>query len=261
MGGASALSTQLWLDPLPRAGWEQMALDHALRDLADAGGVTVLRLYQWSASTISLGANEAATRHWNRAALEGAAVPLVRRPSGGRAVWHDVLDLTYAFTGPLGPTGGIQAAYQMIHQRLAAALARLGVVAALAPPPPRLPGLRRGACFDVAVGGEVLVGGTKAIGSAQAVTRTALLQHGAIARIDHASQLARYQLHEPASVALKAAVTSPILPEAAAIAQVIVAEWSDAGAQLIEPELTTRANAASLQHVARYRDPLWTWRR
>jgi lipoate-protein ligase A len=238
-----------------------MALDHALRDLADHDGTSVLRLYRWSTNTISFGANEAANRHWSRSAIEAAAMPVVRRPSGGRAVWHDADDLTYAITGPLSPFGGVQAAYHSIHQRLAAALGRLGVVATLAPAPPRLPGLRRGACFDVAVGGEVLVEATKVIGSAQVITRETLLQHGAIARADHSAQLAAFELRESLDVSRPLTPTSSILPEVTSIGAAIAAEWSAAGAVPIELELTERANAATVQYIGRYRDPLWTWRR
>ncbi len=235
-----------------------MALDHALRDRADADGTTILRLYQWSDDTISFGANEAATRHWDRDTIESRAIPVVRRPTGGRAVWHATDDLTYAVTGPLAALGTARAAYQTIHGTLAAALRRLGLAARLAPAPPRLPGLRRGACFDVAVGGEVLVAGLKVIGSAQLVTRDALLQHGAIARADRLPLLAQFGSERNSSTP---AGSWPTLPPVDAITNAIATEWRSRGALPIPDELTTWADAASVQHHARYRDPLWTWRR
>ncbi|MES2304164.1 MAG: hypothetical protein V4558_01580 [Gemmatimonadota bacterium] len=238
-----------------------MAVDHALRDLAEAERSDVLRLYQWSTSTVSFGANESAARHWQRDALERAGVPTVRRPSGGRAVWHDEDDLTYACAGPLTTYGAPQVAYRTIHEWLAAALARLGIAATLAPPPSRLPGLRRGACFDVAIGGEVIVGGGKVIGSAQVLSPLALLQHGAIARAARTTTLARFRAGSNADSDEAAPHVVPILPAAAALSAAIVQEWLDRGARMIDPELTARANLASVKHVARYRDPLWTWRR
>ncbi|MEO5799914.1 MAG: hypothetical protein ABIZ70_00470 [Gemmatimonadales bacterium] len=239
-----------------------MALDHALRDLAEQDGSTVIRLYRWSTSTVSFGANESATRHWNRGALEHAGVPVVRRPSGGRAVWHDQDDLTYAYTGPLATFGAQQSAYHAIHECLAAALTRVGLDATLAPAPARLPGLRRGACFDVAVGGEVVVGEIKVIGSAQVVTRRALLQHGAIARATRPARLDRFRIDaSPDEHAAAAVPVMPILPSAEDVSAAIVQEWLDRGARMVDPELTARANLASVQHLARYRDPLWTWRR
>lgn len=261
MGGATELTTLVWYDAAPRPGWEQMAIDHALRDRAEADGTAVLRLYQWSHDTISFGANEAATRHWDRSAIERQLHPVVRRPSGGRAVWHDRQDLTYAFTGPFAPLGGVRAAYGSIHRILATALERLGLWATLAPPPPRLPGLRRGACFDVAVGGEVMLGSTKVIGSAQVVTRTALLQHGAIARADRSEQLAGFRRDETRRAAEGTTPALPTLPATARIAAAIEMEWLARGARPMTAGLTAWANAASVKHVERYRDPGWTWRR
>lgn len=235
-----------------------MALDQVLRDRADADGTSVLRLYQWSEDTISFGANEAAARHWDRDRIEAAAVPAVRRPTGGRAVWHAGSDLTYALTGPLLPFGGVQPAYHLIHRALAGALGRLGLPARLAPPPPRLPGLRRGACFDVAVGGEVLIGDIKVIGSAQVITRGALLQHGAIARGDGLAHLARFARDGTGGATSNA---WPVLPSAAEIANAIEVEWCDRGARQVSDELTRWADTASVQQQERYCDPLWTWRR
>jgi lipoate-protein ligase A len=236
-----------------------MALDHALRDRADADGTTVLRLYQWSDDTISFGANEAACRHWDRARIEQEGIPTVRRPTGGRAVWHDSSDLTYAVTGSTASFGGVRAAYDTIHRGLAAAFSCLGHPAVLASAPRQLPGLRRGACFDVAVGGEVMIGDTKVIGSAQVVSRDALLQHGAIARGDRVLPLTRYR-HDGDEMTTSP-VRWPVLPTAALIAEAIIAEWETRGGQSIPPELTRWADAASVKHKERYCDPLWTWRR
>ena len=235
-----------------------MALDHALRDRAETDGTAILRLYQWSEDSISFGANEAANRHWDRPRIEAAAIPTVRRPTGGRAVWHAATDLTYAVTSPLAALGGLQPAYVMIHRAFVAALGRLGVAARLAPPPPRLPGLRRGACFDVAVGGEVMVGTTKVIGSAQVVTRGALVQHGELARGDRLAPLARFGQGEGAAAA---EIAWPILPASAVIAAAIEAEWTSSGATAAPRKLTAWADATSMRYMERYCDPLWTWRR
>lgn len=234
-----------------------MALDHALRDRADADGTAVLRLYQWSEDSISFGANEAACRHWDRERIEAQGIPTVRRPTGGRAVWHDTSDLTYAVTGSTVAFGGVRAAYESIHRGLAAAFGCLGHTAVLAPAPRQLPGLRRGACFEVAVGGEVMIGGTKVIGSAQVVSRDALLQHGAIARGDRLLPLTHYGRDGK----VKATPDRwPVLPTATLIAEAIIAEWATRGGRIISRELTAWADAASVKHKERYCDPLWTWR-
>jgi lipoate-protein ligase A len=249
--------TLVWDDRTPRDAAGQMALDEAALALATEG-VHLLRLYRWSADTVSLGANEAATRHWDRTALAHHGIPCVRRPTGGRAVWHATDDLTYAWTGPVASLGGVGAAYTTLHQRLAAALEdALALGPTLAPRPDRLPGLAPGACFDVPVGGEVLIAGRKAIGSAQLVRHGMLLQHGAIARTDRGAALGRYRI-APSTTPL--AHADP-LPTADVLGAAIIAGWLGAGARLAAPELTSRLDATSLQWLPRYHDPAWTWRR
>jgi lipoate-protein ligase A len=249
--------TFVWDDHTPRDAAAQMALDEAALALA-AEGVHLLRLYQWSGDTVSLGANEAATRHWDRAALARDGIPCVRRPTGGRAVWHAADDLTYAWTGPVASLGSVRSAYHTLHQRLAAALdTALALGATLAARPGRLPGLAPGACFDVPVGGEVLIAGRKAIGSAQLVRHGMLLQHGAIARTDRSAALGRYRL-QPAEAARP---TTDPLPPPEVLGSAIRAGWLGAGARPAPPELTSRLDATSLQWLPRYRDPAWTWRR
>lgn len=248
--------TAVWLDDAPRDAAEQMAIDEALL-LAALDGAHCLRLYRWTTDTVSFGANESAAITWNRTALAAEGVPCVRRPTGGRAVWHAADDLTYAWTGPVASLGGVRSAYATLHRRLAAALAPLDLEATLAARPTRLPGLAPGGCFDVPVGGEVLIAGRKAIGSAQVVRQGALLQHGAIARSDRTERLYGFSRSADAPATPSAAS----LPEADRLAAAIAAWWRARGALAATPELTGAACAASLQLVPRYRDPGWTWRR
>jgi lipoyl(octanoyl) transferase len=249
--------TWVWDDRVPRDGATQMALDTALQARAAADGTIVLRLYRWASDTVSFGANEAAARHWSRPALEADGVPCVRRPTGGRAVWHAADDLTYAWTGPVALLGGQRAAYAALHRELADALAPVVGAATLAEAPARLPGLAAGACFDVPVGGEVLVGGRKVIGSAQLIRDGALLQHGAVARRPHAARLAPYAAVAPATDA----VTTPSLASADTLAEAISAGRIARGAIVAPPELTAWAEQVSVEGAARFRDPAWTWRR
>ena len=248
----------VWSDLAPRPGTEQMAIDHALLELAAADGIPVLRLYRWECDTISFGTNEAALATWDRARLESAGPPCVRRPTGGRAVWHASDDLTYSVVGPIGALGELQQAYRAIHERIAVAFTTLGLAAHLAPRPHRLPGLRPGACFDVAVGGEVLINGRKVVGSAQVAQAGAMLQHGAIARADRLGVLGRFRRGLPGG---DAPAAEPDLPSAEVLAEAIAAAWRAVGAMAASTELTVRAELMSMKHLEHYQDPAWTWRR
>jgi lipoate-protein ligase A len=235
-----------------------MAIDRALGELTAGRGVTIWRLYRWQRDTMSLGANEAAQRTWNRCRITQEGTAIVRRPTGGRGVWHDHRDLTYAVTGPLASWGSLAAAYLAIHQLLARALGRVfDEPVTLAPPSARAT-LAPGACFDRALGGEVLVGGRKAVGSAQALFGPGLLQHGAIALADRSAALARFTLR-PAETDDPSVASPGLASEPLAVA--ILAAWADAGATEISADEVAEAVAAAAPWQARFDDPEWTWRR
>jgi lipoate-protein ligase A len=156
-----------------------MAIDDALLQLAGADGVGFLRLYAWTPPCLSFGRHEPALRRYSRAGIAYRGIDTVRRPTGGRAVWHH-LELTYAVAAPVATFGRLGESHLAIHQTLAEALSGLGVPATLAPAPERAAGVDAGACFAAPAGGEVMVGHRKVIGSAQVRTRTAFLQHGSV---------------------------------------------------------------------------------
>ena len=145
-----------------------MRIDEALLDDVVRSGGAVLRLYRWDPPTLSVGRNQPITF---------SGVPVVRRPTGGQAVWHEH-EVTYAVAAPIALYGSLRNAYCQIHTRIAAALRTLRVDATLAPAV-RGSG-RPAACFASPAGGEILVNGKKLVGSAQVRRRDAFLQHGSI---------------------------------------------------------------------------------
>lgn len=151
-----------------------MATDEALLTQAVESGSAFLRLYCWDPPTLSIGRNQALPAGMRM------GVPVVRRPTGGQAVWHDH-ELTYAVAAPVARFGSLRTAYQAVHARLADALRTLGVEATLAAHRPlvRLSD-RPTSCFASPAGGEILVGNRKLVGSAQVRREDAFLQHGSI---------------------------------------------------------------------------------
>jgi len=149
-----------------------MAIDEALLDDASRTGMAFLRLYRFDPPCWSFGRNDPA--------VEREEIAIVRRPTGGRAVWHEH-EVTYAVAAPIAAFGRLRDAYRAIHERLATALRSLGADVTLAADRPTRPlGDRPHACFAETVGGEVLVGGRKVVGSAQVRRGAAFLQHGSI---------------------------------------------------------------------------------
>ncbi|MFN2326957.1 MAG: biotin/lipoate A/B protein ligase family protein, partial [Gemmatimonadales bacterium] len=89
----------LWRDETPRPGWANMAIDRALLDLAAGEGAVVMRLYRWHPHCLSFGRHEPALRRYDRERIAALGLDTVRRPTGGRAVWH-ARELTYAVAAP-----------------------------------------------------------------------------------------------------------------------------------------------------------------
>ncbi len=168
-----------------------MALDEALLLEAGRTGARFLRLYRWDPPCLSLGRNEPA--------LERGGIATVRRPTGGRAVWHEH-EVTYAVAAPIAAFGHLRDAYRAIHERLAAALRSLGANVTLAgdrPTARRLDGPT--SCFATSVGGEILAHGRKLVGSAQVRHGSAFLQHGSIL-LDGSQDIARAVSRQPSAV-------------------------------------------------------------
>ena len=170
----TAVPWQYLVDPVGHSGAVNMAMDQALLDEAGRSGTATLRLYRWDPPCLSLGRNEAP--------FDQPGCDVVRRPTGGRSVWHEH-EVTYAVAAPIALFGKLRTAYVAIHERLAAALRSLGAHVTLAPDR-RLAPLpdRPAACFDTCAGGEIVAGGggRKLVGSAQRRQGSALLQHGSI---------------------------------------------------------------------------------
>ncbi len=90
---------ELLLDPRGASGAVNMAIDAGLLALATHTGRAFLRLYHFDPPCLSFGRNEPA-RGYDRAAIARLGVDVVRRPTGGRVVWHEH-EVTYAVAAPV----------------------------------------------------------------------------------------------------------------------------------------------------------------
>lgn len=251
-GDISVMDWELILDSAGRPGALNMAMDDALLALSMTTGRAVLRLYRWSPPCLSFGRNEPALTRYDRAEIERRGWDVVRRPTGGRAVWHGD-EVTYAVAAPIAAFGSLQASYCAIHERLAAALRTLGVPARLAPKEGHPEGLSAGACFASPVGGEVTVHGRKVVGSAQVRLGSAFLQHGSILLGGSQENIGAVS-RQPSAVG-SATTLSQVLGRSVTfdeVAGAIVATWSPA----LTPTVPYRPPPSAV-----FSDPAWTWRR
>ena len=167
----------------PWDGPTNMARDEALLESVGAGASPpTLRLYQWDPPTISLGYFQKVA-DYEALPPPAGELPVVRRQTGGGAILHD-RELTYSFTLPTGhplltPTPAHL--YEITHDALIACLDQAGVEAHRGcetddSTPTRGPFF----CFARRHCLDVLTGPDKLAGSAQRITRNAVLQHGSI---------------------------------------------------------------------------------
>ena len=222
------LPTELLVDPAGRSGAANMAIDAGLLAEAARTGRAFLRLYRFDPPCLSLGRNQAAA-HYDRAAIAQRGLDVVRRPTGGWAVWHEY-ELTYAVAAPVAAFGSLRHAYYTIHERIAVALRSLGADATLAPhqPPPSGRVDQPASCFATPVGGEVLIAGRKLVGSAQVRKRRAFLQHGSIL-LDGSQEIVRV-VSRLASAVSGETTLSRVLRRRVRfdeVADAIVAAWGD----------------------------------
>jgi lipoyl(octanoyl) transferase len=248
----------LWADPAPRPGWRNMAIDRTLLERAQAGE-SWLRLYAWDPPCLSFGRHEPASRRYDAERIAELGLAVVRRPTGGRAVWH-AGELTYAVAGPSAGLGSLRATCDEIHRMLRDALASLGVAAELAPAR-RAAAVDAGACFSRPAGGELMVEGRKVVGSAQVREGAAFLQHGSILLEGDQSTVAnltRGPAPPDRSAALARVLGRPVARERVAqtIAAAATARWGPPARRVESPaEVLERAEARG----DCFRSAAWTW--
>ena len=155
-------------------------------------GVIVWRLYQWNPWAISIGRHQDAARDLDLDRCRADRVAVVRRPTGGRAVYH-AEELTYAVALPDSASlpAGIAGAYGVAAGILLEALRALGVDARASAGSMPQAG-HQGACFASSTRHEIAVGGRKIVGSALRRARGGALQHGSILLGAAHARLGRY---------------------------------------------------------------------
>lgn len=178
-----------------------MAVDEALAESAGSGAGPVVRLYGFNPPTLSLGRFQRVLGSLDQEALAADGVTLARRPTGGHAVLHDN-ELTYAVAfsrvdaRELAGSDGKRAVYRFIAKLLLEGLAKLGIKAKLVATGSGDP--RNPDCFGSAGEYEIAAeSGAKLIGSAQAVTRRWILQHGSIPIDNPGGRVLRWLRGEP----------------------------------------------------------------
>lgn len=275
-----------WVEHGPAPGARNMAVDEALMGAGRVGEV-VLRTYRWSPPCLSFGRNQQSRGRYDAEAAAERGIDLVRRPTGGRAVYHH-RELTYAVAAPAGLWGGLRPSYRKINRALARGLRGLGVRVDVSDRKGRTPGPSASrACFRDPLPGELVAAGRKLVGSAQWRSDGALLQHGSVLLHDDQAVADRLRREEAAAaagarspgrggsstpadgpgepagsgaVSLAGLLDAPPEPVevAGALREGFAAELE---LPVVDGELEPREASRARRLERRYRSDAWTWRR
>jgi lipoate-protein ligase A len=163
-----------------------MAIDEAILTHHLRGDVPpTLRVFRWSQPAISLGRFQNVEREIEQARCHERGVTLVRRPTGGRAVYHqDEFTYSIVIGKRNGIPSGVVAAYAYLSEGLLAALQLLGVQAEMSDE--RIKKHPSAACFAASTQADLTSGGFKLVGSAQVWKGDVLLQQGSLPLEDRA---------------------------------------------------------------------------
>lgn len=142
-----------------------MALDEAIMEnVRKEISLPTIRFYGWKPSAVSIGIFQGIKNEVHLEETKKANVDVVRRLTGGGAVYHDTYgEVTYSLIAPLElfPAKIIES-YRVICNDIIDALAQLGITAEFSPI------------------NDILVNGQKISGNAQTRRNGILLQHGTI---------------------------------------------------------------------------------
>jgi lipoate-protein ligase A len=169
----------------PTDGATNMAVDEALWRGRQAGtSPPTLRFFAWAPPTLSLGYGQPLDASVDVAACRRLGVGVVRRPTGGSAIYHDgpERELTYSVTATADDVGGIadlMGTYRWIALALRRGLRALGAPAEVVAVPAS-GGLAPAFCFARTGRWEIEVEGRKLVGSAQRRQGGCFLQHGSV---------------------------------------------------------------------------------
>ncbi len=141
-----------------------MAIDEAVSESVRAGGPPTIRFYGWKPSAVSIGYFQSMVKEVDLARCEELGVNVVRRRTGGGAVYHDRHgEITYSVIGKerMFPKD-IIASYKLLCGCICDSLSSLGIQSEFKPI------------------NDIITNGKKISGNAQTRRQGVLLQHGTI---------------------------------------------------------------------------------
>ncbi len=182
----------------PLSGEENMRLDKENLIKAEVNDNKVfVRIYEWLRPTISLGISQSPDE-FDLKKIRHDGIDLVKRITGGKAVWHHK-EITYCVAAGIPNAifgNSLYLSYKIISEILLLFLTELNLKAQVVKK--KKPNLKSNICYQQSGLYEITMFEKKLIGSAQKRTNKAFLQHGSIPVFSSQASLNKY-LFEPTS--------------------------------------------------------------
>lgn len=176
------LETWRLLDSGCKTAAENMAVDEAVMiHHAEGSAPPTLRFYCWNPPAISFGYFQKVHKEVDIEKCRASGVDIVRRITGGRAIFHDD-ELTYSLAAREDNprvSGSITQSYKKIALGLHSSLNKLGAPVKMTVRPSKVSD-NTAACFDAPSWYELVFEDKKITGSAQTRRDGVVLQHGSI---------------------------------------------------------------------------------
>ncbi|MFC1736529.1 biotin/lipoate A/B protein ligase family protein [Candidatus Hydrogenedentota bacterium] len=159
-----------------------VALDDTLAKAAEESEMFTIRFWSNSLPAVIIGSGQKVAEVVNVDNCREDSVPIVRRFSGGGAVYTDAGTMSFAISLPYSydeRLNGIKSSFQFIGAKVWAALRNIGIQAEFKYP------------SDIAIGGK------KICGNAQRRGKKTLLHHGTLLVESDPAKMERYLKHPP----------------------------------------------------------------
>ena len=200
------MTDHIWrlIDTGPLDGASNMAIDEALLlSFNPATSLPVLRFYGWEPPALSLGRFQNAADTLNLSRCRSAAVPVVRRVTGGGVIYH-ADELTYSIVcAPrhLPPAASVKESFRHLTAFLLRCYERLGLAPRYAGDHENSrSGERTPFCFAGQETYDILIGGKKIGGNAQRRLKETIFQHGSIPLRNRAAEGAGFMRKPPEAI-------------------------------------------------------------
>ena len=250
--------------------FENMAIDEAIfRETIKDKKKPTIRFYGWHPEAVSIGYFQDPQNEVNIAQCSNMGVDIVRRLTGGKAVFHSD-EITYSVVGGIGDKSfpaDILGTYKVISDCLIQGLAYLGINANLAITGQAMKDMNlKSCCFAVSSRNELIVAGRKICGSAQMRTKGGFLQHGSLLLtfnpVKALSLILPFSTSEHLAelnktvTAINEVIVNPL--EIKEICNSLKKGFADVlGVQIVEESLTPGENVLKNELINKYADRSW----